>query len=121
MGRKHSRNGYGIAKLLCTKAACRFNHNYNLLRVKYRSRTDIVKDILLAANGGASKTKIMYRALVSYDQLREYSGGLIESDLLRFNEETSEYYTTEQGWKFLQLYNDMTEVMGEFRELSISA
>jgi len=37
--------------------------------MKYRSRTDIVGLILEAANGGATKTKIMYKAFLSYAQL----------------------------------------------------
>ena len=38
-----------------------------------RSRTEIVSNILDAANGGASKTKIMYTAFLSYIQLRRIS------------------------------------------------
>ena len=39
----------------------------------YRSRTEIVCNILDAANGrGANKTKIMYTAFLSYAQLKEY-------------------------------------------------
>jgi predicted transcriptional regulator len=37
-----------------------------------RSRTEIVGNILDVANGGASKTKIMYKAFLSYNQLKEY-------------------------------------------------
>ena len=40
--------------------------------MKYRSRTEIVAMILEAANGGATKTRIMYKAFLSYAQLREY-------------------------------------------------
>ena len=40
--------------------------------MKYRSRTEIVSMILEAANGGATKTKIMYKAFLSYAQLKEY-------------------------------------------------
>jgi len=40
--------------------------------MKYRSRTEIVSMILEAANGSATKTKIMYKAFLSYEQLREY-------------------------------------------------
>jgi len=41
--------------------------------MKYRSRRDIVGLFLDAANGGgATKTKLMYRAYLSFNQLREY-------------------------------------------------
>ncbi|HEY6658310.1 MAG TPA: winged helix-turn-helix domain-containing protein, partial [Nitrososphaeraceae archaeon] len=39
--------------------------------MKYRSRTEIVSNILDAANGGTTKTKIMYKAFISYNQLKE--------------------------------------------------
>ena len=37
-----------------------------------KSRTEIVSSILDAANGGETKTKIMYFAFLSYNQLKEY-------------------------------------------------
>ncbi|MGI0001285.1 MAG: winged helix-turn-helix domain-containing protein, partial [Nitrososphaeraceae archaeon] len=54
--------------------------------MKYRSRTEIVGNILDAANGGATKTKIMYKAFLSYAQLREYLSVLIENNLLEYLE-----------------------------------
>jgi predicted transcriptional regulator len=47
--------------------------------MKYRNRTEIVGNILDAANGGATKTKIMYKAFLSYNQLKEYFSILIEN------------------------------------------
>ena len=38
--------------------------------MKYRSRTEIVGNILDAANGGATKIKIMYKSFLSYNQLK---------------------------------------------------
>ena len=49
--------------------------------MKYRSRTEIVSNILDAANGGATKTKIMYISFLSYNQLREYLSVLVENNL----------------------------------------
>jgi predicted transcriptional regulator len=37
-----------------------------------RDRTEIVSMILEAANGRVTKTKIMYKAFLSYAQLKEY-------------------------------------------------
>ena len=48
--------------------------------MKYRSRTEIVSMILEAANGGATKTRIMYKAFLSYAQLKEYLSVLIENN-----------------------------------------
>ena len=39
----------------------------------YRSRIEIISQILESANGGGvRKSKIMYKALLDYDQLKEY-------------------------------------------------
>ena len=50
-----------------------------------RSRTEIVDSILDAANkGGETRTKIMYFAFLSYNQLNEYLSLLIENDLIEY-------------------------------------
>lgn len=79
--------------------------------MKYRSRTEIVAMILDAANGGASKTKIMYKAFLSYAQLREYLSVLIENDLLEYVEGAQTYKTTEKGLNFLKMHNEIGELL----------
>jgi predicted transcriptional regulator len=56
------------------------------LAMKYRSRTDIVGLMLEAANGGSTKTKIMYKAFLSYAQLKEYLTLLLQNNLLEYLE-----------------------------------
>jgi predicted transcriptional regulator len=79
--------------------------------VKYRSRTEIVAMILEAANGGATKTKIMYKAFLSYAQLREYLSVLIENNLLEYLEGSQTYKTTEKGLNFLKMHNEIGELL----------
>jgi predicted transcriptional regulator len=79
--------------------------------LKYRSRTEIVAMILEAANGGATKTKIMYKAFLSYAQLREYLSVLIENNLLEYLEGTQTYKTTEKGLNFLKKYDEIQELL----------
>ncbi len=79
--------------------------------MKYRSRTDIVGLILEAANGGATKTKIMYKAFLSYAQLKEYLGVLLQNDVLEYEDETQLFRTTEKGLRLLQMYNQFDEMM----------
>ncbi len=74
--------------------------------MKYRSRTDITAQILEAANGGVTKTKIMYKAFLSYAQLKEY---LIENGLLEYIEGEQVYKTTDKGNRFLKIYNQIGE------------
>jgi predicted transcriptional regulator len=79
--------------------------------VKYRSRTEIVAMILEAANGGATKTKIMYKAFLSYAQLREYLSVLIANNLLYYIEGSQTYKTTEKGLNFLKMNNEIAGLL----------
>jgi predicted transcriptional regulator len=79
--------------------------------MKYRSRTEIVSMILEAANGGATKTKIMYIAFLSYNQLKEYLSILIENNLIDYLEGTHKFKTTEKGLNLLKTHNEMAELL----------
>ena len=79
--------------------------------MKYRSRTEIVSNILEAANGGVTKTKIMYKAFLSYNQLKEYLSILIENNLIEYLEGTQTYKTTEKGLNLLKIHNEMGELL----------
>jgi predicted transcriptional regulator len=79
--------------------------------MNYRSRTEIVAMILNAANGGATKTKIMYNVFLSYNQLREYLTMLIENDLIEYLGENKIFRTTENGLNLLKIHNEMTELL----------
>jgi predicted transcriptional regulator len=79
--------------------------------MKYRSRTEIVGNILEAANGGATKTKIMYKAFLSYVQLKEYLSVLIENNLLEYLEGTHKFKTTEKGLNYLKMHNEIGELL----------
>jgi predicted transcriptional regulator len=74
--------------------------------MKYRSRTEIASQILEAANGGTTKTKIMYKAFLSYAQLKEYLGMLIQNDLMA-NDLEGTYKTTSKGLRFLDATRKM--------------
>ena len=79
--------------------------------MKYRSRSDIVGLLLDAANGGgATKTKLMYKAYLSFNQLREYLALLVENGLIEYEEGKHTYRTTEKGIRFLHLQNKIDEV-----------
>ena len=76
-----------------------------------RSRTEIVAMILNAANGGETKTKIMYFAFLSYNQLKEYISILIENNLIEYLDGAFKFRTTEKGLFFLKLHNEMGELL----------
>jgi predicted transcriptional regulator len=70
--------------------------------MKNRSRTELASHILEAANGGATKTKIMYKAYLSYAQLKEYLAVLTENGLMARDVDGDLYRTTSKGIKFLE-------------------
>jgi predicted transcriptional regulator len=70
--------------------------------MKNRSRTEIVAMILDAANGGATKTKIMYIAFLRHNQLKDYLSAMIENNLLEYLVGTRTFKTTEKGLNFLK-------------------
>jgi predicted transcriptional regulator len=79
--------------------------------VKYRGRDEIIGLLLNAANGGeATKTKLMYSAFISFNQLREYLVLLVENGLIQYEEGKHTYRTTEKGIRFLNLQNKIDEV-----------
>ena len=81
--------------------------------MKYRSRTEIVCNILDVTNGGggATKTKIMYASFLSYGQLKEYISVLIDNNLLEYSNGTQTYKTTEKGLNYLKMYREIGELL----------
>ncbi len=83
--------------------------DYNLM--KYRSRTEITTMILNAARAGATKTRIMYGAYLSYGQLLDYLNFLMANDLIAYEEGAQIYRVTEKGLKLLNISYEMNELM----------
>ena len=78
--------------------------------MKYRSRTDIVSQILQTANGGTTKTKIMYGAFLSYAQLKGYLRALIENGLIEFSVAENKFRTTPKGLQFMAVYDKLSDL-----------
>ena len=76
-----------------------------------RSRTEIVAMILNAANGGETKTKIMYTAFLSYNQVKEYLSILIENNLIEYLDGTNKFKTTGKGLNLLKMHNEIGELL----------
>ena len=76
-----------------------------------RNRTEIVSNILDAANGGVTKTKIMYINFLSFGQLKEYLSILIENNLIEYLDGTHKFKTTAKGLNLLKIHNEMAELL----------
>jgi predicted transcriptional regulator len=84
-----------------------------------RSTIDIASDVLEAANGGAGKIQIMYRALLSHKQMKVYVNFLTEKGLLVYDNQHGEVHTfrtTEKGLRFLEIYNRLEDMIKEDEE-----
>ncbi len=84
------------------------------MTTRYRDITDIVAQILRsAAQGeGITKTQIMYKVFLSFEQLKKYLPLLIKEGLLDYDDRNERLYTvTEKGIKFLQKYEQISEYM----------
>ena len=85
--------------------------------MRYRGRTEIVSNILDAANGRATKTKIMYSAFLSYNQLKDYLSILIENNLIEYLEGNNTFNTTEKGLNFLKMHNEIGELLQQSKTI----
>jgi predicted transcriptional regulator len=79
----------------------------NLLVGKNRDRVRIIGDILEAAAPGASKTRIMLSARLSFALLEKYLKLVTESGFVRV--EDFRYRLTERGREFLKQYRSFED------------
>ncbi|MDG7001528.1 MAG: hypothetical protein JRN15_20720 [Nitrososphaerota archaeon] len=77
--------------------------------MKYRSRMEIIAVILQSAMKGATKTKLMYGAYLSYAQLKEYLTFVQERDLVTYEEGLQLYRLTPKGLHFLNVYEEVRD------------
>lgn len=73
---------------------------------KRRDKHDIVLDILKIARGGKRKTQIMYKAKLSYGQLKVYLELLNDRGLLESNDGL--FHTTSKGLDFIRTYEEIS-------------
>jgi predicted transcriptional regulator len=78
---------------------------------RYRNRIDIIAELLDAASTPITKTKMMYRAMLSYEQLKEYLVILAENDLIAYNNPSRRFTTTDTGYQFIRRYHDLNELI----------
>ncbi len=83
--------------------------------MRHRSKIDIIGHILEAANdsssSGTTRSRIMYKAFLSYPQLKQYLEALIESGLLSYDTKTRTFKTTKKGMRFLNTYHRIDDAV----------
>ena len=79
---------------------------------RYRNRIDIIAQLLDAASSPTTKTKMMYKAMLSYVQLKEYLQMLTENDLIEYDKPDQSFTTTDKEFQFMERYEDLSKLIG---------
>ena len=80
-----------------------------MMRMDSRTADETIASILHAAIGGVTKTTIMYKSFITYDQLNEYLSLLLEKGLIAYQEGEKLYRTTDKGINFVQANKKTSE------------
>ncbi len=87
---------------------------------KYRSRLDIIADMLFVVRGNdANKTRIMYQANLSYKLLCRYLEDVMNAGLIRF-EKGNSYALTSKGEEFLKRFEEYQKQCKQLEEQNSS-
>ena len=87
--------------------------------MKYRSRTELIRDILKVARNygnGAGQTQTMYTAFLSHGQMKEYLAILIDNGLLQHDIGNQKFRITEKGLNLLQLCDQIGDLIEKEEE-----
>jgi predicted transcriptional regulator len=81
--------------------------------MKNRSRYEVIAAILKSVNKEETRTKIMYKAMLSNDQCKLYLDSLIKTGLVQEvnNGDKMLYIITSKGSRFLSYYDQMKELL----------
>lgn len=79
--------------------------------MKNRSRTEIITMILDSVGSGATKTKIMYKAYLSYAQLKDYLNFMEKNELVKYEDGSQVYRITEKGIKLMRLCEEVGDMI----------
>jgi predicted transcriptional regulator len=81
--------------------------------MKNRSRYEVIAAILKSSAKEETRTKIMYKAMLSNDQCKIYLDSLLNSGLIQEvnNGNKLVYRITHKGNKFLSYYDQMKELL----------
>ncbi len=78
-----------------------------------RNDLDICADLLNVAKSGAKKTQLVYKANLNFKIIKKYIKRLSEYGFL--GSEGGQYFTTEEGNRFLTQYREFVEPLSVLR------
>jgi predicted transcriptional regulator len=72
--------------------------------LRYRTRTEIITDILRAlSRGSATKTKLMHDTFLSFSQAQDFLSYLVEKRLVNLDRRYSRYTLSERGMELVDV------------------
>ncbi len=83
------------------------------IELKNRSRYEVMSAILRSLFKEETRTKIMYKAMLSNDQCKMYLDSLLQSNLVKEVEVDNKvvYRITQNGRKYLSFYSEMQKLL----------
>ena len=83
--------------------------------MKSRSKIEIIADILenIRNDSNISTSKIMLKSFISYYQLKEYMPLLLQSELIKHDNNERSLRITNKGLHFLNIYNTLPKYFGK--------
>ena len=87
--------------------AITYSGGKKLLVNNRRSEIEIISEILSLAKDGTRKTRILYQTNLSYTQLQAYLSYLLETDVLKIenNNSVKTFVTTKKGLSLMENIN----------------
>jgi predicted transcriptional regulator len=93
-------------------ALLKHDGEWNNIKGARRGKLDIIAEILLFCEHQKTKTSIMYNTNLNYSQLKNHMNNLTAQGMLAKN--LNKYSTTEKGYRFLELFAQINDLLEEF-------
>jgi predicted transcriptional regulator len=85
--------------------------------MRHRSKIEIIADILQSVmnDSNLSSSKVMYKAFLTYKQMKEYLPFLLQNELIKNGDKDTSLRITSKGLHFLEIYNALPEFANKDR------
>ena len=86
--------------------------------MKTRGSTEIIGLILQAVERESlTRSKIMYKAILNFKQVTDYTAFLKEEGLLTYLEQERKYAITDRGRQFLTLFKETNKLLNSYDDI----
>jgi len=84
-------------------------------KMKHRSKIEIIADILenIRNDSNISTSKLMLKTFISYNQAKEYIPLLLQTELIKHDNNQRSFMITNKGLHFLNMYNMLPKYFGK--------